>query len=115
MNLLLITNSHSALILLYESFLKAPRGFYPLSYKNDFHHLAVSNLSVVVGYVSAFATHIQRILPSNVEQISTLVASCLYRAAVHSTDPRLNISPSVSLHMKQTLSQLGSRWKVAGK
>jgi hypothetical protein len=105
-------NIFSALIILYEHCIKSGLGSYSTPEEKDLQELGNTGLDNLVNDIVTFATHIQMILPYNLDQASPLVANCLYRIAVR-LSKKSNPEPPLALdYMKETLYKLGARWRV---
>jgi hypothetical protein len=109
----------SALIILYHHSLSAGQGEYSQNLDHELRQFGSAGLHSLVPKLDAYSHHIQSILPYNIDQASPLIANCLYRMAVWLTDlpddrSRPDYPATLNL-IKNTLSKLALRWKVAGK
>jgi len=104
--------------MLYYHSSKAGQEEYSQNPDHDLCVFGTAGLHAIVPKLDAYATHIQSILPYNIDQASPLVANCLYRMAVWLSALEGDMSKetySASLNlMKDTLLKLALRWKVAG-
>jgi hypothetical protein len=114
-HLIAVANTSSALIILYESCLNSGPASFSLLAESNLQKLGISGLNALVSEVVAFSTHIQVILPFNIDQASPLVANCLYRMALRLTRNPKAESEHIPTYIKDTLRKLGDRWRVASK